>query len=86
MLVLTLEGDNGIIIRTSDGDIRVVLAKPTGDAQSSHVKRARICFDAPDSVSIWRDDVLAKPDFRGEGRAEQIARLQRLLRRMGKRS
>ncbi len=58
MLMLTRNINQSFIIKTNDGDIAVIISNVKG-------KQVRVGIEAPDSVSIWRTELL--------GEEEQVA-------------
>ncbi len=52
MLVLTRNQGQSIIIQTSDGEIEVTIAKISQKGQ------VKVGIQAPDSVDIWRTELL----------------------------
>jgi len=53
MLMITRKPGEGLTIKTSDGDIHIDLDIRSG-------KQIKLSIDAPDSVKVWRDELLQK--------------------------
>ena len=53
MLMITRKPGEGLTIKTSDGDIHIDLDIRSG-------KQIKLSIDAPDSVKVWRDEILQK--------------------------